>query len=78
MTEVIFTGDIPECPNCKKPTVRQLKGSSTTLLGYSPTYDENGNCLSVDPNTKKHSYLCCECNNHFTISGNDFKGWKYI
>lgn len=51
--------------------------SSTTLLGYTPTYDEYGNCLSVDPNTKKHSYLCCECNNQFSISGNNFKGWKY-
>jgi len=42
MSEVIYTNGIPQCPNCKVPTQRQSKGAMTTLMSYTPIYNEQG------------------------------------
>lgn len=49
------------CPECKaqglKSRVEDL-GSSRTLLGYRPFYDEDGKRHVHDPNTITTSYRC--------------------
>lgn len=76
--KVKFTGGIPICPNCQIPTERLCKGSSTTLLGWSTTYDEAGELMNSDPNIKTQYWQCCNCNDDYIIKGNEKEGYKYI
>jgi hypothetical protein len=78
MQEVEFTGQIPICPNCKKPTKRN--GSSfgfRTLMYFPPVYDENGNNTNPDRNIETTKYHCLECDKSYSISGNQYDGYKY-
>lgn len=67
MKEVIFTGQIPQCPFCDTPTRRDYLGSSSTLMGYTKTFNEEGKDITVNPNIIKSSYRCRECTNVYTI-----------
>jgi len=77
MKEVIYTGLIPQCPYCEKPTKRTGGMSSQTLAYYPPQYDENGVNINPDRNTITSTYECLECNKIYTISGNDLDGYNY-
>jgi len=77
MNEVIYTGLIPQCPHCKKPTKRTSHGSSSTLMYYMPVYDENGVNTNPDRNTITTAYECLECNKTYVVSGNNVDGYNY-
>lgn len=77
MKEVKFTKGIPICPNCDKPTVRTIGYSTSTCLGYTPVYDENGDNVSQDMNTVTSNYYCQGCNNHFATKSQG-KNTSYI
>jgi len=48
--------------DCPREDCRlQYRGSSTTLLGWLPTYDKKGNQIGRDPNTTTSSYNCLTC-----------------
>lgn len=77
--EVVFTGHIPQCPYCNKPTVREGGGMSTgTLMYYPPVYNEKGENTNPDRNTHTTHYSCKECGKSYRISGNNIDGFKYI
>jgi hypothetical protein len=40
-------------------------GSSSTLLGYIPVYNKNGDLLTKDPNKTRHRFQCTICNTMF-------------
>lgn len=68
------------CPHCKmegkKSTVMSL-GARTTLVNYTPYWDEEGNYHNHDGNTTTHEYKCSE--GHFWIetdTGSCWCGWK--
>lgn len=63
--KVILTGDIPQCPNCKKPTQRIGGSSKRTLAYYRPSYDENGKNTNPDRNTTTTTWGCIECGKEF-------------
>jgi len=68
--KVIYTGSIPQCPHCEKPTTRIPKDSYTTCMYYPPVYDENGNNTNPDRNTTTTDYSCLDCQNEYTVSRN--------
>lgn len=75
---VIFTGDIPQCPYCKKPTKRTEYGwSFRTLMYFPPTYDEHGVNVNPDRNIRTSGYQCLECGHVYYIKGNDPDGYRY-
>ena len=77
--EVIFTGSIPQCPKCNKPTKRSpVGGSTTTCMYFTPVYNEEGINTNPDRNTTTSSYQCLECRDVFTTKGNRVNGYKYI
>lgn len=76
--EVVYTGEIPQCPVCEKPTIRIPMGQSKTLLYYQPSYDENGVNTNPDRNRVTKSFLCKNCDRDYCIQGNDHDGYKYI
>jgi hypothetical protein len=52
-----------KCPICKEKDLKSKvysKGSSTTLMGYSSYYDEEGVYHNHDPNTHTSYYNCSE------------------
>lgn len=75
--EVIYTGDIPQCPHCEKPTKRTGGTTSSTCMYFPPTYDENGVNINPDRNMSTIQMYCLECTNSFSISGNNSDGFKY-
>lgn len=77
MSTVIFTGSIPECPHCKKPTIRTAGMSLVTAVYYPPVYDEKGNNTNPDRNKQTSHYKCNECENNYCIIGNQFEGFVY-
>ncbi len=79
MTEqkVIFTGLIPQCPYCQKPTHRTGGSGQATLGYYPPIYDKKGKNINPDKNIQTATYFCCECNKTFSVSGNKPDGYKY-
>ena len=77
MKEVIYTGLIPQCPYCEKPTKRTDCGSSSTLMYFAPVYDENGVNINPDCNTITTAYKCLECNRLFVVVGNIIDGYNY-
>jgi len=74
---VIFTGSIPQCPYCKKPTKRISKGGTRTAMYFPPTYDEQGNNTNPDKNICTEHWLCLECDKQYATKGN-IDGYKYI
>jgi len=48
-----------DCP--REDCQIEYLGSSTTLLGWSQTYDKHGNPQGRDPNTDTSSYVCHKC-----------------
>jgi len=78
MEKVIFTGIIPQCPNCKKPTIRTESGMKTvTAVYYIPRYDENGNNINPDRNKRTSNWHCESCCKAYKISGNYTDGFYY-
>lgn len=78
LEEVVFTGTIPQCPNCKEPTVRTQSGMSTvTAVYYQPRYDEKGNNVNPDRNTHTSHYHCSKCGKDYTVAGNYTDGFHY-
>ena len=75
--EVIYTGPIPQCPRCEKPTVRTEGFSSITAAYYPPIYDENGVNTNPDRNSTTSSYNCNGCNKEFSTNGNYTDGFVY-
>lgn len=51
-------------PNCQSPDtcIITFDGSCTTLVGWSPIFDGNGNLLNVNPNTVERLFECATCN----------------
>lgn len=76
--KVIYTGSIPQCPYCLKPTKRSGGSGSSTLVYYPPSYDKNGNNTNPDKNTNTLNWQCMECNNTYSVSGNNIDGYCYI
>ena len=77
--QVEYTGTIPMCPYCKKPTKRSGSSYSTcTALCYPPAYDENGVNMNPDRNTTTTEYYCEECGRKYSVSGNYTDGFVYI
>lgn len=74
---VIYTGAIPRCPHCKKPTTRQDLGVSSTRMYFSPIYDENGVNVNPDRNTITHAYKCNKCGQTYSVKGNQVDGFRY-
>ncbi len=69
---------VPQCPYCEKPTKISYISSLTTLIAYHPTYDENGNKISYDPNTKTHTFHCLECDRDFNVIEKEPDTYDYI
>ncbi len=74
--KVIYTGSIPQCPHCKKPTKRSGGGGSVTCAYYAPAYDENGNNTNPDRNTRTSNWHCNGCGDYAT-AGNETDGYYY-
>jgi len=75
--EVVYTGAIPQCPHCEKPTKRTGGIGGVTLVYYPPVYDENGENINPDRNTRTSQYHCHECDKDYVVAGNDHDGYKY-
>jgi len=75
--EVIYTGAIPQCPRCEKPTVRTQGMMTSTAMYYPPVYDENGNNTNPDRNSTNTSYTCKGCHKEFSTYGNIYDGFEY-
>lgn len=68
-TDVIYTGAIPQCRFCQKPTQRSYSGSTTTLATISEIYNEKGERIGTyDPNITTSTYHCYGCNKCFTVN----------
>lgn len=75
--KVIYTGNIPQCPYCEKPTLRSSGYSTVTCMYYPPCYDENGVNTNPDRNTVTSHWHCNECQKDYTTSGNNTDGYFY-
>lgn len=75
--KVIYTGTIPQCPHCKKPTKRTGGGGSTTLMYYQPVYNEKGENTNPDRNINTSSWNCFDCGKEYSVSGNHADGYYY-
>jgi len=67
MGKIEHTNGIPICPNCKKPTRRQLIDSSATCAYYPPVYDEEGNNVNPDRNIITNKYQCIACGHVYDL-----------
>lgn len=76
--EVIYTGNVPQCPNCNVPTKRSEGMSARTCVHYVPVYDKEGNNNNPDRNVTTTGYHCFNCRVPFTVKGNSIDGYKYI
>lgn len=61
-----LTKDCPREDCCVAHT-----GSSTTLMGWSPTYDKRGNQQGRDPNIITSSYVCHTCGLSWRVKSQD-------
>ncbi len=75
--KVIYTGTIPQCPYCEKPTKRTGGVGTVTAVYYPPMYDENGVNTNPDRNTITSSWVCQECEKGYSTSGNHTDGFTY-
>lgn len=77
MTEAILTGQIPQCPICRKPTERKQGMKSRTCMYYPPIYDKLGNNTNPDLNTETAFYTCLDCDTEYSVKGNSTQGFYY-
>jgi len=69
-----------KCPECQELELKSMvysKGSSSTLMGCMPYYDEDGKYHDHDVNTVTESFRCS--NNHYfskKILNSCWCGWK--
>ena len=59
-----------KCPKCEEEGKRSkvyVGGSSSTLLGWTPYYDEDGNYHNNDPNRITTNYSCSEGHNFMIV-----------
>lgn len=78
MKKVIYTGNIPQCPYCEKPTKRSGGQIPITTLAYRPiVYNESGNII-MDKMDITEKWHCHTCDKIYTVEGNDNKGYHYI
>ncbi len=75
--KVIYTGQIPQCPYCEKPTERSGGMGHTTCVYYPPIYNKYGNNINPDRNMTTSYWECLECKKQYTISGNTVEGFYY-
>lgn len=50
-----------QCPQCEESTEIICLGDSSTLLAWSPSYDEEGEYHQHDPNVTTSSWQCNGC-----------------
>ena len=74
---VVYTGSIPQCPYCKKPTERTGGSGSVTTAYYPPRYDKDGVNVNPDRNKITSNWQCMECLKHYTTYGNHPDGFHY-
>lgn len=59
--------------DCQRDDCRiQNKGGTSTLLGWSPAFDRNGNQVAQDPNRYVTVFQCATCGkvcHHVTVNG---------
>jgi len=75
--KVVYTGRIPQCPNCDKPIMRTGGVTTTTCIYFPPRYDENGVNTNPDRNKSTSSWYCEECKEPYTVTGNYVEGFFY-
>ena len=75
--KVIYTGSIPQCPYCEKPTKRTGGGGAVTAMYFAPIYDEKGNNTNPDRNIHTSGWHCYDCGKDYTTSGNHTDGYYY-
>lgn len=78
MKKVIYTGNIPQCPYCMVPTMRNAGASSTTLMYFPPSYNEQGENVNPDRNTITTPYHCNSCNKDYKVASKGWKNAEYI
>lgn len=61
---VEWTGNVPICPICKKPTIRTINTSISTCAYYPPIYN-NGVNINPNQNICDAIYKCLECNSEY-------------
>jgi len=66
----VYTGSIPQCPHCERPTIRTRGMSSSTMVYFPPVYDEQGRNTNPDRNSTTTDYDCSECKNSYRVSSN--------
>jgi hypothetical protein len=62
-----------ECVKNNQTSRVSVGGSTTTLMGFTPFYDEDGRYHSHDPNTKTTYYSCS--NGHSWTETSKSKCW---
>lgn len=67
--KITYTGTIPECPYCEKPTQRTEGLSMVTALYHAPVYDCNGLNINPAKNEKTTEWGCCECKKNYITRG---------
>ncbi len=75
--KVTFTGIIPQCPYCQKPTIRTKGHGTVSAAFYQPVYDKEGKNTNPDRNIRTSNWKCLECNNDFVTAGNSTDGYFY-
>jgi hypothetical protein len=63
----------PECVQNNQKSRVAVGGSTRTLLGFTPFYDEDGNYHNHDPNTTSTQYSCS--NGHTWVEKTQHKCW---
>lgn len=71
-----MNNEILHCPHCIKQTKIKYLGTNTISL-YS-FIEEFSDKKYIDNKITASFYLCEECNNNYTITGNQFDGFKYL
>ncbi len=67
--KIIYTGTIPQCPYCEKPTQRTEGMSMVTALYHAPVYDCNGLNINPAKNECSTEWVCLECKNNYVTRG---------
>ena len=58
--------------NCQRQDCQiSYGGSSTTLMGFMPTYDKRGKPIGRDPNTTTSDYQCSTCGKRWQVKSRD-------
>lgn len=65
-----------EILNCKKDCRFIDQPGMTTLLGYTPIYNKEGEVDNKNPNERTGQYSCIKCNRIFSYHVNDDVTWE--